>query len=77
VGRGRGYDRDESQFLPGREPEPCRPALRRMVGEARPGWKSSWREFRNLHVIRLQEAPGGMVEGGHGNLITNLRLQQA
>ncbi len=48
-----------------------------MVGEDAHGWKSSWRKFRNLDLIRLQEAPGGMVNGGDGNLITNLRLQPA
>jgi hypothetical protein len=46
-----------------------------MVGEARPLGTSSWRKFRNLYLIRLQEAPGGMVNGGNGNLITHLRLQ--
>jgi hypothetical protein len=42
-----------------------------MVGEARPRLKSS------LRKIRLQEAPDGVVNGGNGNLITHLRLQQA
>ena len=86
LSRRRNCNREESEFLPGREPEPSRPAqIAMIVGIARitgrlarrPRLKSSLGKLRNLNMIRLQEAPGGMVNGGHGNLITHLRLQQA
>jgi hypothetical protein len=70
-----------ASFSPGANPNRVAQALIARIAEwlARhaPGWKSSWRNFRNLDLIRLQEAAGGLVDVGNGNLITNLHLPRA
>ncbi len=45
------------------------------VDHRRPFWIWLLREFRNLHMVGLQQASGGVINRRNGDLISDLGLQ--
>lgn len=45
------------------------------LAHRRPFWIWLLREFRNLHMVGLQQASGGVINRRNGDLISDLGLQ--
>jgi len=75
----KAFTRSELESAPQQRVNGCAVCFRKLLDLGKTGTRIPGRlvsQVRDLHVIRLQQLAGGMIEAGHRQLVVDLGLQQ-